>query len=106
MPEKQLALHNQHVELGAKMVPFAGFSMPIQYSGIIDEHLAVRRNVGIFDVSHMGEFEIRGSDAEKWLNRMTVNHVAKLEPGNIQYSAMLYDDGGGVDDLLVYRSNA
>jgi aminomethyltransferase len=103
MSEKHLALHNQHVELGAKMVPFAGFMMPIQYSGIIDEHLAVRRNVGIFDVSHMGEFEIRGSDAEKWLNRMTVNNVAKLEPGNIQYSAMLYDDGGVVDDLLVYR---
>jgi len=103
MPEKHLALHDQHVALGAKMVPFAGFIMPIQYSGIIEEHLAVRRNVGIFDVSHMGEFEFRGKDAEAFLNRMTTNNVAKLEVGQIQYSAMLYDHGGVVDDLLVYR---
>ncbi|MDP8239757.1 MAG: glycine cleavage system aminomethyltransferase GcvT [Candidatus Hatepunaea meridiana] len=103
MQTKKTALYNQHTTLNAKMVPFAGFIMPVQYSGIIDEHLTVRKNVGIFDVSHMGEFEFRGIDAEKFLNRMTTNNVARLEPGDIQYSAMLYDDGGVVDDLLVYR---
>ena len=85
------------------MVSFAGYIMPVQYSGIIDEHLNVRKNVGAFDVSHMGEFEVRGADAERWLNRMTTNNVARLEVGQIHYSAMLYDDGGVVDDLLVYR---
>ncbi len=103
METKKTALHDQHVASGAKMVPFAGFVMPIQYSGILDETLAVRRNVGVFDVSHMGEFEFRGADAEKFLNRMTTNNVAKLEVGQVQYSSMLYDDGGMVDDLLVYR---
>lgn len=102
MPEKHLILHNRHTALGAKMVPFAGYIMPVQYSGIIDEHMAVRKSVGVFDVSHMGEFEVRGADAERFLNRMTTNNVARLEPGGIQYSAMLYDDGGIVDDLLVY----
>lgn len=103
MPDKKTALHDRHLAMGAKMVPFAGYIMPVQYSGIIDEHLNVRKNVGAFDVSHMGEFEVSGSDAEKWLNRMTTNNVAKLEVGQIHYSAMLYDDGGVVDDLLVYR---
>lgn len=103
MELKQLALHQQHLALGAKMVPFAGFEMPIQYSSIVEEHLAVRQNVGCFDVSHMGEFWIGGSEAERWLNRMTVNNVAALEVGQAQYSAMLYPDGGIVDDLIVYR---
>jgi aminomethyltransferase len=103
MPEKHLALHQQHLALGGRMVPFAGFIMPIQYTSIIEEHLAVRENVGLFDVSHMGEFEFRGEDAEAFLNRMTTNNVAKLEVGQVQYSAMLYDNGGVVDDLLVYR---
>lgn len=85
------------------MVPFAGFTMPVRYSSIIEEHLHVRKAVGLFDVSHMGEFIVSGPDAEKWLNRMTVNNVAALEIGQIQYSAMLYEDGGVVDDLLVYR---
>ncbi len=100
---KKTGLYDRHVALGAKIVPFAGYYMPIQYSGIIDEHMTVRQHVGMFDVSHMGEFEIRGADAEKFLNKMTTNNVARLDPGNIQYSAMLYDDGGVVDDLLVYR---
>ncbi|MCF7811235.1 glycine cleavage system aminomethyltransferase GcvT [bacterium] len=103
MQPKKTALYNRHVALGAKMVPFAGFIMPVQYSGILDEHLNVRNKVGVFDVSHMGEFEFRGADAEKTLNYLTTNNVAKLEPGGIQYSAMLFDDGGVVDDLLVYR---
>jgi len=101
---KKTALYNRHVVFGAKMVPFAGFIMPVQYSsGIIDEHLTVRNKVGVFDVSHMGEFEFRGADTEKFLNYITTNNVAKLEQGGIQYSSMLYDDGGVVDDLLVYR---
>ncbi len=103
MDIKKTGLYERHLALGAKIVPFAGYYMPIQYSGIIDEHLTVRRAVGMFDVSHMGEFEIRGAEAEAFLNRMTTNNVSKLEPGNIQYSAMLYDDGGVVDDLLVYK---
>ncbi len=103
MEPKKTALYDKHVEFGAKIVPFAGYLMPIQYSGILDEHKHVRSKAGVFDVSHMGEFEIRGENAEKFLNRMTTNNVARLEPGGIQYSAMLYDDGGIVDDLLVYR---
>jgi len=103
MEQKKTGLYEQHLTLGAKMVPFAGFIMPVQYSGIIDEHLTVRKKVGVFDVSHMGEFEFRGADAESFLNLMTTNNVARLDPGSVQYSAMLYDDGGVVDDLLVYR---
>lgn len=98
-----IALEAEHHELGGKMVPFAGFMMPIQYSSIIEEHMHVRQAVGLFDVSHMGEFHVSGKDAEKWLNRMTINNVSALEVGQIQYSAMLYDEGGVVDDLLVYR---
>jgi len=98
-----IALEEQHIALGGKMVPFAGFNMPVQYSSIIEEHLHVRNAVGLFDVSHMGEFIVGGKDAETWLNRMTVNNVASLEIGQVQYSAALYDHGGVVDDLLVYR---
>ncbi|MFN3821391.1 MAG: glycine cleavage system aminomethyltransferase GcvT [bacterium] len=103
MELKRLVLHDEHRALGGKMVPFAGFEMPIHYSSIIDEHLAVRENVGCFDVSHMGEFRISGADAELWLNRMTINNVSALAIGQAQYSAMLYPDGGMVDDLIVYR---
>ena len=85
------------------MVPFAGYIMPIQYAGITEEHLAVRKNVGMFDISHMGEFDVVGPDALAFLQSMTVNDVSKLEVGQIQYSCMCYDNGGIVDDLLVYR---
>ena len=85
------------------MVEFGGFEMPVQYSGIIQEHLAVRRAVGVFDVSHMGEFEVSGSGALAFLQRVTVNDVAKLADGKAQYSAMCYENGGIVDDLLVYQ---
>ena len=100
---KKTALYEVHRSLGAKIVPFAGFWMPVQYRGIIAEHRRVRTTVGIFDVSHMGEFEFRGPDAEKFLNWITINDVTKLNVGRVQYSAMCYEDGGIVDDLLVYR---
>jgi aminomethyltransferase len=92
-----------HRSLGAKLVEFAGFEMPVQYSGIIDEHLAVRNRVGVFDVTHMGEFIVRGKDAVAFLQKMTINDVSKLSDGRVQYSAMCYDNGGIVDDLLVYH---
>jgi aminomethyltransferase len=91
-----------HQKLGAKIVPFGGFEMPVQYSGIIDEHKIVRNAVGVFDVSHMGEFFASGAGALSFLQSITVNDVSKLSPGKAQYSAMCYDDGGIVDDLLIY----
>ena len=101
--EKKTAFYKYHVEAGAKMVPFAGYIMPIQYDSITEEHLAVRENVGLFDISHMGEFEVSGPEALSFLQKMTVNDVSKLQPGDIQYSCLCYDNGGIVDDLLVYR---
>ena len=93
-----------HKEYGAKMVEFAGFEMPIQYpQGIIHEHKVVRNNVGVFDVTHMGEFEVRGKDALAFVQKITVNDASKLVPGKVQYSAMCLPTGGIVDDLLVYR---
>jgi aminomethyltransferase len=100
---KKTAFTEIHRSLGAKLVEFAGFEMPVQYSGIIDEHLAVRKKVGVFDVSHMGEFIVKGKDAEAFIQRMTINDVSKLFAGKVQYSAMCYDEGGIVDDLLVYH---
>ena len=97
------ALSNIHEALGAKMVPFAGFSMPIQYSSITAEHRAVRNGVGLFDLSHMGEFGVTGPDSLSFLENVTTNSVGSLEPGQIQYSCMPMPDGGIVDDLLVYR---
>lgn len=92
-----------HQELGAKIVEFAGYLMPIQYHSIQQEHLRVRQSVGMFDLSHMGEFFVRGSGAFPFLQRMTTNDVAALSVFQVQYSAMCYPDGGVVDDLLVYR---
>ena len=102
---KQTCLHDLHIELGAKMSPFAGYDMPIQYSGIIDEHNAVRGAAGVFDVSHMGEIFVSGPDAEKFVNHIFTNDVRTLAPGKILYGMMLYPDGGTVDDLLVYRES-
>jgi aminomethyltransferase len=94
-----------HKSLNAKMVEFAGFVMPIQYpKGIISEHNVVREKVGVFDVSHMGEFEVSGNDALAFVQKITTNDASKLTVGAIQYSAMCYHDGGIVDDLLVYRT--
>lgn len=97
-------LHSRHVALGAKMVPFAGFEMPVQYpTGITGEHKAVRERAGLFDVSHMGEFEVRGPDAEALVQKITVNDVTRCEVGQAQYSAMTLESGGIIDDLIVYR---
>ncbi len=100
---KTTGFNKIHKALGAKMVEFAGYDMPIQYEGIIAEHKAVRDSVGVFDVSHMGEVEVRGKDAFDFVQRITTNDLSKLEVGDVQYSAMCYKDGGIVDDLLVYR---
>tara|TARA_B100000575_G_scaffold163507_1_gene130654 strand:- start:349 stop:1434 length:1086 start_codon:yes stop_codon:yes gene_type:complete len=100
---KKTALYNIHTSLGAKMVPFAGFNMPIQYNGVISEHLCVRNNVGVFDVSHMGEFFVRGHGAKDFIQNITSNDVNKLFDGKVQYSCLPNLKGGIVDDLLVYR---
>ncbi|MBD3298513.1 MAG: glycine cleavage system aminomethyltransferase GcvT [candidate division Zixibacteria bacterium] len=96
-------LTQKHIALGAKMVPFAGYKMPIQYAGIMAEHKAVRESVGLFDLSHMGEFEVAGPGMLEFLETMTTNDVGALYPFQAQYSLMLNDDGGIVDDLLVYH---
>lgn len=100
---KKTAFNNIHKKYGAKLVDFAGYEMPVQYEGIIAEHKAVRESVGVFDVSHMGEVEVRGKDAFDFVQRLTTNDVSKLEKGDVQYSAMCLKDGGIVDDLLVYN---
>ena len=100
---KTTCLHDEHIALGAKMSPFAGFDMPIQYSGIIQEHNAVRTAVGMFDVSHMGEIFIDGPDAGDFVSHIFTNDIRNLEPGHILYGMMCYPDGGVVDDLLVYK---
>ncbi|MEM6845521.1 MAG: glycine cleavage system aminomethyltransferase GcvT [Bacteroidota bacterium] len=100
---KQVALHSTHEKLGAKMVPFAGYIMPLRYSSDIEEHLAVRQGVGVFDVSHMGEFFVRDPNALDLVQRVTSNDASKLFDGKAQYSYLPNEDGGVVDDLLVYR---
>lgn len=100
---KKTCLYDSHVALGAKMSPFAGFMMPIQYSSITEEHNAVRHAVGMFDVSHMGEIFVSGPDAEKFVNHIFTNEICGFEPGKVLYGMMLHPDGGVVDDLLVYR---
>ena len=102
---KKTPLYDQHVALGAKMVPFAGYEMPVQYAGVSHEHHVVRQKVGMFDVSHMGEFWVEGADATAFLNSVTSNDVAKLTPGKVQYSCLPNATGGIVDDLLVYCVN-
>ncbi|MDF1672738.1 MAG: glycine cleavage system aminomethyltransferase GcvT [Vicingaceae bacterium] len=100
---KDIALKQKHFDMGAKMVPFAGFNMPLQYTGLTDEHLNVRNNVGVFDVSHMGEFMVKGEGALELIQRITSNDVSKLSVGKVQYSCFPNNDGGIVDDLLVYQ---
>ncbi len=100
---KRTCLYGEHVALGAKISPFAGYEMPIQYSGIVQEHLAVRQKVGMFDVSHMGEVFVEGPEAEKFVNWIFTNDIRGFEPGKVLYGMMCYPDGGTVDDLLVYR---
>ncbi len=102
-PLSRTCLYYSHVTLGAKMEPFAGFDMPIQYQGIIEEHQAVRTRAGMFDVSHMGEIFVSGPDAEKYVNHIFTNDVTDMPEGKVLYGMMLHQDGGVVDDLLVYR---
>lgn len=103
MTAKKTGFYDMHLRRHAKMVEFAGFSMPIQYTSILDEHKKVRTSVGVFDVSHMGEIEISGSAALDFVNHLTINDASKIEINQAQYSAMCYEDGGIVDDLIVYR---
>ena len=103
MENKRTCLYDKHVELGALMQPFGGFDMPIQYSSIIDEHNAVRQHCGVFDVSHMGEVYVTGDDAELYVNHIFTNDITNAPIGKIYYGMMLYNDGGTVDDLLVYK---
>jgi len=100
---KNTALTDKHVQLGAKMVPFAGYNMPVQYAGINVEHETVRKGVGVFDVSHMGEFILKGEKALDLIQRVTSNDASKLYDGKVQYSCLPNEDGGIIDDLLVYR---
>ncbi len=100
---KKTPLYEEHIKLGAKMVEFAGFSMPVQYKGVIEEHLAVRTKVGIFDVSHMGEFRVKGNQAFDFVQYLTCNDVSKLSQKQVQYSAFTTEKGTVVDDLLVYK---
>ncbi|WP_026463966.1 glycine cleavage system aminomethyltransferase GcvT [Adhaeribacter aquaticus] len=103
MELKKVALNDVHIALGAKMVPFAGFNMPVRYCSDLDEHHTVRKQVGIFDVSHMGEFLVQGSGALDLIQRVTSNDAAKLASNKVQYSCFPNEEGGIVDDLLVYR---
>jgi aminomethyltransferase len=102
---KKTPLNLVHRELGARMVDFGGWDMPVQYSGVIEEHVAVRQAAGLFDVSHMGEVEVTGPNALAFIQHLTINDAAKLVDGQIQYSALCYPEGGVVDDVTLYRFN-
>jgi len=102
-PEKRTALYDEHLRLGAKIIPFGGWLMPVQYSSIREEHAAVRNDVGVFDISHMGDLIASGPGAREWLNTMLTNNLAKLEVGTGQYTLLLNDEAGIIDDLIVYR---
>ena len=100
---KQISLHQTHLVLGAKMVPFAGYMMPVQYAGVNQEHQTVRESVGVFDVSHMGEFLVEGPNALDLIQSLCSNDASKLEVGMAQYSCMPNETSGIVDDLIIYR---
>lgn len=102
---KKTPLNQVHRELGARMVDFGGWDMPVQYSGVIEEHLAVRQAAGLFDVSHMGEVEVKGANALDFIQYLTTNDAARLVDGQVQYSAICYPEGGVVDDVTLYRFN-
>src|SRR5947209_6613512 len=103
---KSTALEQTHISLGAKMVPFAGYNMPVTYAGLNEEHATVRNAVGVFDVSHMGEFILKGENALDLIQRVTSNDASVLTDGKAQYSCLPNEKGGIVDDLLVYRIDA
>src|SRR3954452_8262086 len=96
-------LHAWHLAYGARLVDFAGWSMPVQYGSIVEEHQAVRQRVGLFDISHMGRLTFDGHDTLEWIERTTTNHVARLRVNQIQYSLIANGGGGLIDDILVYR---
>src|SRR5438477_12138660 len=96
------SLHDRHVAAGARLGPFAGWDMPMQYAGVIQEHRAVRERAGVFDVSHMGQIEVSGPGAREFLQWALTNDLERIGPGQGQYTLMLQDDGGVVDDLIVY----
>jgi aminomethyltransferase len=100
---RRTPLHQRHVALGARLVPFAGWEMPVQYEGVRQEHIAVRTGAGLFDVSHMGEIETRGPRAGDFLRHLLTNDIAKVAPGGAQYSLLCREDGGVLDDLFTYR---
>ncbi|HVM61250.1 MAG TPA: glycine cleavage system aminomethyltransferase GcvT [Verrucomicrobiae bacterium] len=100
---RRTPLYAAHLECGAKMVPFGGWEMPVQYSGILEEHAAVRERVGLFDISHMGEFLVAGPNAERALNELFTNDVSKMAVGQAQYTLLCNHQGGVIDDLIVYR---
>jgi aminomethyltransferase len=102
--QKKTPLYEEHVQLGAKMIPFGDWIMPVQYSSIMDEHQAVRNNVGIFDISHMGQLIATGLTAGAWLNEMLTNNTQKLDVGTGQYTFLLNESGGIIDDLIIYRT--
>jgi aminomethyltransferase len=101
--QKKTPLYDEHVKRGAKMVPFAGWLMPVQYTSIVEEHQAVRKNVGMFDISHMGQLIVEGNGPSAWLNTMLTNNLEKLNVGTGQYTFLLNERGGVIDDLIVYR---
>src|SRR5437868_6175736 len=101
--QKKTPLYDEHVNRGAKMVPFAGWLMPVQYASIVEEHQTVRKNIGMFDISHMGQLIVDGNDAGSWLNTMLTNNITKLEVGQGQYTFLLNERGGIIDDLIAYR---
>src|SRR6185312_7985952 len=103
---KRTPLYDEHVRLGARMIPFGDWIMPVQYSSILEEHQAVRNNVGVFDISHMGQLIAMGPTAGAWLNEMLTNNTQKLEVGTGQYTFLLNESGGIIDDLIVYRTAA
>src|SRR5919108_1226745 len=100
---KRTPLYEAHVAAGAKLVPFAGWEMPVSYEGVREEHVAVRTGCGVFDVSHMGEIETRGPQAEEFLQHILSNDVTKIAERGAQYSVLCREDGGGLDDLFTYR---
>jgi aminomethyltransferase len=100
---KKTPLYDEHARLGAKIVPFAGWLMPVQYTSIVEEHHAVRNAVGMFDISHMGQFIVEGADAREWLNTMLTNNIEKLNVGQGQYTFLVNDQAGIIDDLIAYR---
>src|SRR4029077_8896738 len=99
----QTPLHDRHVALGARMVPFAGYEMPVQYEGVIQEHRAVRTDAGVFDVSHMGELEVEGPHAYEFLQSLFSNDLGRLEPRQAQYTLLPDEGGGSIGDLIAYR---